>query len=213
MKSIINIYSSFFDQPLKKEKYDYYYLQLPDREKKKLDSFRRWQDVTASVIGKALLLQSLKHIGANLRLADIKYTEFNKPFFESNLDFNIAHSNNYVVCAMATNCRIGIDIEKVKTGPITDYKAILSNSELDTIINSIAFHETFYSVWTKKEAIVKADGRGFNLQLNEVDTTCSPLILDETSWFTETVFIDTDYVLNVAFNNKSPVLNHIRIEL
>ncbi|WP_295668648.1 4'-phosphopantetheinyl transferase superfamily protein [uncultured Mucilaginibacter sp.] len=213
MKSVINIYSSFFDQLLDKEKFDFYYLQLPDREQKRVGSFRRWEDATASIIGKALLIRSLQHIGANLCIADMKYTEFNRPFFESNLDFNIAHSNNYVVCAITTHGRIGIDIERVNPIHITDYKGILANSELTNITNSTAIYETFYRVWTKKEAIVKADGRGFNIKLCEIDTTCSPLILDEISWYTKNVFIAPGYVTNVAFNNIPSVLNQIRIEI
>ena len=56
-----------------------------------------------------------------------------------------------------------------------NYKEILpttfSNLEIDEIINSNAEHLTFYKFWTRKEAIVKAIGKGIDDDIIKISIT------------------------------------------
>jgi 4'-phosphopantetheinyl transferase len=63
--------------------------------------FVRWQDKHLHLFGRLLLLNGIKNLGFDTKLInEIKYTLNQKPFIEGvQVDFNITHSGNYVLCA------------------------------------------------------------------------------------------------------------------
>ncbi len=73
------------------------------------------------------------------------------------IDFNISHSNHFVVCAISTNCKIGIDIEQIKPTSLFDFKDRFSEEEWKIILTSDNTYFWFYYYWTAKEAAIKAD--------------------------------------------------------
>jgi 4'-phosphopantetheinyl transferase len=94
-----------------------------------------------------------------------------KPFLPSNpsVFFNVTHAGNYAIIALA-NSSIGVDIEYVNKD--FNYKEILSSifnkPEIDKVFNSNDKHHTFYRLWTRKEAIVKATGKGIDNHISEI---------------------------------------------
>jgi len=99
-----------------------------------------------------------------------------KPHLSSNsLHFNISHTADELVIAVGNIANIGVDVEiiKTRTGMYNLAARCFSNAEL------IAWQDlpteqklaAFYRLWTKKEAFVKAVGRGIALGLErcEVD--------------------------------------------
>jgi 4'-phosphopantetheinyl transferase len=85
-----------------------------------------------------------------------------KPILHSKhpeLHYNIAHSGNWMVIAVS-NTPVGIDIEHIN--PSFDHTEVLpvcfSNDEASSIQNN----ERFYLLWTRKESLVKATGKGLD---------------------------------------------------
>ena len=211
MENPVSVYSAFFDKQLSGDQYDFYIAQLSVKEQQKLSKFRRWEDATASLIGKILLMKMMQEEHrSTVSLNDMEYTKYNKPFFQNEVDFSIAHSGNYVVCAMARNGKIGIDIERMNNVDITYYKYILSHNELDCIAVS-GGHDIFYRVWTKKEAIIKADGRGLNIKLDQVNTLDNPVELEGVFWHTKDIAIDAGYSMSIASDNFITGFNYKHI--
>lgn len=209
MKNTIWVLSAFYDEPLSDDRYRFYMSQLPEPEQKKVKAFRRWEDATASLIGKALLIRGLSTMGyQQFKLSDLQYSIYNRPFLASEIDFNIAHSGSYVVCAITGHCRVGIDIEKIGNQDLDPYYYTLNQKELAGISASATPYELFYNTWTKKEAITKADGRGLGLNLDRIDTTASNVFLDGMVWYTQRVDISPDYAVNVAYNNNLSIVKH-----
>src|SRR4051794_32137156 len=98
------------------------YLNLvPEEIKNRILRLKRWEDRQASLYGKLLLKKGLKELGLDSSLVDLKYTPYGRPYIEHNPDFNISHSTRYVVCAISTNSKIGIDIEEIKATPLDDF--------------------------------------------------------------------------------------------
>lgn len=105
---------------------------------------------------------------------EIKRDAFNRPYIKTdqriNADFNISHSNEYVVCAVSSNGRIGIDIEERLPIDINIAQEFLSIDELNSLYkdeeNSL---HLFYKYWTLKEAFFKAVGIGLNNSIRELD--------------------------------------------
>lgn len=213
MKPVIQIAWVFFDRPLDAATFDFYCAQLPANEQERLRSFRRWEDATASLIGKMLLIKLLAPLNLNLKLADMQHSEDNRPFFNDSVDFNITHSGNCVACAVAQGVKVGIDVEQVREIRLSDFEQVLSYKEMRLVEQSSAKNQAFYQIWTQKEAIVKADGCGLVVDLNEIDTTVPPVNLNGRLWHVKQVEVSANYVMSIAFNNPAAQIEQIAIDL
>ena len=66
-----------------------------------------------SFVGKLLLAQGLAIVEKKkLMEQPIQYTPKRRPFLDNTLDFNISHSNKRVICVIAPENRIGVDIQE-----------------------------------------------------------------------------------------------------
>jgi 4'-phosphopantetheinyl transferase len=108
---------------------------------------------------------------------------YNKPRLQApqdgpTLSFNLSHSGDWALLAVAPEGEIGADIEKIR--PL-DRMEILAR---DTFAPSeyaalAALDQTrrldgFFACWTRKEALVKADGRGLDISLNDFGVNVDP---------------------------------------
>src|SRR5690606_2936693 len=97
-----------------------------------------------------------------------------KPYLTSHpsIFFNVSHAGDYALIAIA-KYPIGIDVEFINKN--FDYKEILPNIfnkiEIDEINLNQSNHHTFYKYWTRKEAIVKAIGKGIDNDIIKIPVT------------------------------------------
>ncbi|MBM3814391.1 MAG: 4'-phosphopantetheinyl transferase superfamily protein [Acidimicrobiia bacterium] len=88
----------------------------------------------------------------------------------ANLSFNVSHSGGLAVFAFARGCELGVDIEKIR--PIEDLDNIarrfFCTREFESIRRTSGQErvDSFFRCWTRKEAFIKADGRGLSFPLN-----------------------------------------------
>jgi 4'-phosphopantetheinyl transferase len=111
------------------------------------------------------------------------YNQFGKPFlapeFSSyRLNFNLSHSGSMALYAITRNMEIGIDVERVRSD--FEYeeiaKCFFSVNEV-AILRTIPTQkklEAFYNCWTRKEAYIKAHGKGLSLSLDSFDVSFAP---------------------------------------
>jgi 4'-phosphopantetheinyl transferase len=91
------------------------------------------------------------------------------------LAFNVSHSDELTVCAVASGGRLGVDIERVRF--VADAEGLadrfFSRGESDEIRRrpADARHRAFLDTWTRKEAFVKATGEGLSRPLDSFDVT------------------------------------------
>jgi 4'-phosphopantetheinyl transferase len=105
-------------------------------------------------------------------LINIKKTDHGKPYLvdRPELVFNLSHSESTMVIALAWNCQLGVDIEYCKSR--TSLAGLVDKCFADEEIaywNNLPEDQKvseFYRFWTRKEAFVKATGRGIGLGLN-----------------------------------------------
>lgn len=98
------------------------------------------------------------------------YADKGKPFLsDSEIKFNISHSDNFAVYAVTSQTEIGIDTEKIKELP--DALSIAKNyfSEMEvkqfSAVDENNYKQAFYNCWTRKEAFIKAIGEGLSFPL------------------------------------------------
>jgi 4'-phosphopantetheinyl transferase len=102
------------------------------------------------------------------------YNAFGKPDLNpelgNRLKFNLSHSAGFALIAIATASNVGVDLEYIRAE--SDYADIarrfFSAAEVNYLIAlpNHLYSETFFSCWTKKEAYVKACGKGLAIPLN-----------------------------------------------
>jgi 4'-phosphopantetheinyl transferase len=111
------------------------------------------------------------------------YNTFGKPDlgpeFGNRLKFNLSHSTDLALIAIATASDVGVDLEYIQAE--SDYadvaRRFFSAGEVDYLmaLPSHLYAEAFLSCWTKKEAYLKGSGEGLALPLNSFSV---PLITD-----------------------------------
>ena len=135
------------------------------------------------MIGRGLLRQLLA-----LRLAcppdqvHFGYATHGKPHVlepaGTGLTFNLAHSGQAAVFALADGREVGVDIEQVNPARATDDLAerFFSHRERNAL-RSLAPSErvpAFFRCWARKEAFIKAIGDGLTFPLDGFDVSLHP---------------------------------------
>lgn len=89
--------------------------------------------------------------------------EFGKPLSDNKF-FNVSHSKGVVVLAISKEFPIGLDIEVIRDYKDEIAKYISSEEEY----TSIKDNESFFTIWTNKEALVKCLGTGFKEEVKKI---------------------------------------------
>lgn len=197
---MITIYFKAFDRRLDNSEFHRLLSLLPETMRAKTLRFRKWEDAHAHLMGKLLLKKGLEDLGYNHDLSQVKLSSYNRPYINSAIDFNISHAGNYVICAFSTIGRIGIDIEKVDIIEVNDFHSQWNEKEWNEIITSKNIYRQFYTFWTIKEAVVKADGRGLSIPFENIKIKKGKgkVNCDGICWEIKEVFINEDYICYLA---------------
>jgi 4'-phosphopantetheinyl transferase len=88
------------------------------------------------------------------------------------LSVNVSHVSGAVACIVAETAAVGVDIEDPGRRPLSDAARdrFLDEEErawLDAARPGRG-HEAFLALWTRKEAVLKADGRGLAMGIGQV---------------------------------------------
>jgi 4'-phosphopantetheinyl transferase len=179
---------------------------LPAGLKNKALQYRRWQDAYGCILGKHLLRIGLEEEGLGITLDALKYTAYSKPYFDGGPHFSISHSGNRVVCTINRWGGVGIDLEEIRELPISDFRGQFSEKEWADIIGAEDTVARFFSYWTAKESLIKADGRGLQIPLPELDVHTNPVRLDDSYWHLSPVQGFEGYACHVATPDPSPAI-------
>ncbi|HWO23630.1 MAG TPA: 4'-phosphopantetheinyl transferase superfamily protein [Kofleriaceae bacterium] len=85
------------------------------------------------------------------------------------LSFNLSHCRGLVACAIARGREVGVDVERIAELPRDLIDTIASPAEAAALraLPAAAQAERFFTLWTLKEAYVKARGQGLALPVEE----------------------------------------------
>ena len=97
---------------------------------------------------------------------------------DGGLEFNLSHSGDFALIAITRNRKIGVDVERMRTGISADilgghYFSKAEMSELQTLPPEQR-EAAFFICWTRKEAYIKAQGMGLSLPLDSFDVSLTP---------------------------------------
>ena len=151
-----------------------------------------------------MLIHCLKQSGAE-DLVDFWQRDINNKPFIANWDmFNISHAGNVVLFCHGKD-PVGIDIERKDN---FNYKEMIDQfhpSEQKHILDCSDIGE-FYKIWVKKEALLKAVGKGIISGLNHFSVVDSTVTYEDKKWYFHNVSIHPDYICylcNLHESNKA----------
>jgi len=94
------------------------------------------------------------------------------------LQFNVSHSANMALIAVGSEHRLGVDIEKIRADVDTTtlaerFFSLRERAGLQALPDSLRV-PGFFACWTRKEAFLKATGKGLSFPLEDFSVTTHP---------------------------------------
>ena len=143
---------------------------VTNNELDKAARFRHGADAVRHIAGRALVRRMLEAAGHKKFTDEFFLNPFGKPYSPgSGLHFSISHSGSMVWTAFCREAPVGIDVESQLPLPdLADLATQLHPREAQAIDSFSPEERTaaFYRCWTRKEAVLKAIGKGLSLPLN-----------------------------------------------
>jgi 4'-phosphopantetheinyl transferase len=194
-------------------------LLLNENELARAERFRTEQARRSFIVARGALRCLLGgYLGQSPQTISIESGAQGKPQV-SGLQFSISHSFQIALLAFSKECEVGVDVEKVRSLPDRDQitERFFSPGEAAEL-KGIAAEErdlAFFNCWTRKEAYVKAVGRGLQVPLHEFRVTLAPhdeariLHLDHqpaaaNEWQVYALQPAPDYVGAVVYRSHEP---------
>lgn len=194
---------------------------LNPKEVKKSERFYKDIDRDRYIIYRSILKIILaSHTKLEVQNINLNIDFNKKPYLASHpwLFFNISHSEDYAVIAIS-NKKVGIDIEYMRedfkfTNLLPD---IYDDDEILSIENSPNKKQAFYTLWTRKEAFVKALGKGIDEDFKYIpcldgNHKIDYAILKNTeNWQVLSFDLTDHYVASIAFEGKSSIPKNLML--
>jgi 4'-phosphopantetheinyl transferase len=115
------------------------------------------------------------------RYLEFDTTRFGKPVLvgpSRSLEFNLSHSGNHGLFMVAKDRAVGVDIEVRR--PVSDLLRVavqIATPREAKLLEQLPISKLrpcFFCLWTRKEAVLKASGRGFFSDPREVEVGIGP---------------------------------------
>jgi 4'-phosphopantetheinyl transferase len=190
---------------------------LSPSERARAERFRFPHHRESYIIRHGILRTLLgRYLGIKPETVEFRYGEFKKPEVANTKDtihFNDSHSGGLVLYGFTRACPIGVDIEHLR--PVEHFEQIarhyFSPREFQ-LLNTLPEADRirgFFSLWTRKEAFLKATGEGIGQNLAKIEVTPDekPEILathfgEPGEWQMESLAPAKDYLTALAVKHQ-----------
>ncbi|TCP70040.1 4'-phosphopantetheinyl transferase family protein [Baia soyae] len=173
-KNTVEIYWIKIPSAMHSDELSPYTAILDQKEAEKLYSYLVDHKKKEFLLGRMLLKGVLgQYLG--LESADIRFqeNEYGKLYLTPNLQekkqiyFNLTHTDGLVACAVTRTGEVGIDVENTVKDHL-EVMPLVFQEEEQAFVKKPNDLETrlqhFYWLWTRKEAVMKAAGKGFSMK-------------------------------------------------
>jgi 4'-phosphopantetheinyl transferase len=163
-------------------------------------------DRVRSLAGRLLLCRALDAFGfLPPAYQQMTLSKYRRPCISglSAFDFNISHSEGYVLCAAIRNGRVGVDVESIRLLDFDALQSTLNAAQWAAVHQAVYPQAAFQSYWTAKEALVKADGRGLHLHVNQIEISYPTTQIDGYFWQLQALNISNAYKAHIAWSGSA----------
>ncbi len=155
---------------------------LDVKEKSKAVKFKFEKDLRTYIVSHGAMREILSlYLETRLRNIEFETNSYGKPFLrggKKDICFNLSHSHELALLAITKSRRIGVDIEFIRPEFAAEAIAehIFSPLEIEVLRNLPKALQTraFFDCWTRKEAFIKAVGKGLSYPLKDFSVAFSP---------------------------------------
>ncbi len=157
---------------------------LSREERERASRFHFEKDRRSFVVARGVLRDILsRYLVRAAGSLVFEYTEYGKPYIapevnENGICFNLSHSGEFALYAITLKTRVGIDVERIRPdfAGLDIAERYFSQTERAALsrLKNDAQTRAFFDCWARKEAFMKADGRGLSLGLDQFDVSLSP---------------------------------------
>lgn len=192
-------------------------LSLDDRAR--ADRFRFESDRRRFCVARASLRLVLgRYLRAKPGRLQLDTNEYGKPCFANQkasqgLRFNLSHSHQLALIAIARDREVGVDVEYIRPDFVNDeiVRNFFSQAEAEELhsLPPEVKTQAFFNCWTRKEAYIKARGEGMYCSLDQFDVSVlpgAPAILRNSRmdsreverWTFQDLLVESGYAATVA---------------
>lgn len=157
---------------------------LSDDELKRAYRFFFKKDRIRFVVGRGLLRTILgRYLKKGPHQLRFNYSLNGKPELigensDEGLNFNVSYSNELILYAVSLNRRVGVDIEFIRQDFADEQivERFFSKQETDKFLSlpKNIRKEAFFTCWTRKEAYLKATGKGITSGMDQFAVSLVP---------------------------------------
>jgi 4'-phosphopantetheinyl transferase len=125
--------------------------------------------------------------------------------------FSVAHSGGLVLVALAMGAEVGVDVERIEAR--TNLAQVVSRMFTEREAAALARARTgegeaaerlaFFQLWTLKEAVLKADGRGLSLAMSSFEVIGDVALVGSRKFFAVGVPLTEGFAAAVATSVRS----------
>ena len=172
----VNVFLSDVYYGINEQLYDYYLSLLNTSELRKYHAFHFEKDKRLYLLAHVVLKLVLsEYLNCSVSLIEFKFNKYGKPALKdpsSSIQFNLSHSQTAVALGVSYNANqdLGVDIEhQDRKGQLLEMAShFFSKAESAILLEQPKERqvETFFKLWTLKEAYIKAIGKGLSIDLD-----------------------------------------------
>ena len=145
---------------------------LAPNEKERASAFRFDRDRVRFIVMRGMLRLILSScLDTEAASIELEVDKYGKPSVPGGAEFSVGYSGDIGLIAVAST-PVGVDIEEVDPRNVTAemVEEVFSPGEKKSYLSGVMSEDvgTFYRGWVRKEAIVKAVGRGLSYPLSQV---------------------------------------------
>lgn len=185
-----SIYLVEIKSPIDESIFNFLLKYVEPYKRKNILSHPKKEEADRMLVGDILVRFALKDkFSIPMSSLNIQLGEFGKPYLPEypHIHFNISHSGNYVVCAVAEK-EVGIDIQTILKYKKRIAERVLSSDKVIETEQSSNPDLLFTRYWAEREAFLKMVGCGFSGDVNEDDLE-----------FKRKTIITEQYVISLAY--------------
>ncbi|MBL7774573.1 MAG: 4'-phosphopantetheinyl transferase superfamily protein [Saprospiraceae bacterium] len=113
---------------------------------------------------------------------------------------SISHSGALVACALNPLGPAGIDVEAIRPVDLAAFQTYLLPREWRFIQRHHDPPSAFFTLWTRKEAVAKADGRGLGLDFQHLDALNPDFPVGQENWSCQSLPLQPGFAAALAFS-------------
>jgi 4'-phosphopantetheinyl transferase len=117
-----------------------------------------------------------------------------------------------ILCAVADQCRVGVDVEKIREINPEELRNTMTREQWENIYFAESPEQVFFQYWAMKESVIKANGKGLSIPLNQLEAKSGKIQYDGDCWYVKELQFDKGHAAYIAteFQNFNVKLIDLR---